>query len=104
MYAAAIDPDLEVDILFRSLQSGSGVQSYHAAAQVAEEASFSVSRTGDRAAALRESLAGELEEARLVVQAAAAARKRAQRDVECLEEDIASLQEEEQTRKVCAHD
>ena len=63
-----------------------------------------MSRTGDRAAALRKSLAGELEEARLVVQAAAAARKRAQCDVECLEEDIASLQEEEQTRKVCAHD
>ena len=60
-----------------------------------------MSRTGDRAAALRESLAGELEEARLVVQAAAAARKRAERDVERLEEEIASLQKEEQTRKVC---
>ena len=69
--------------------------------QVAEEASFSVSRTGDRAAALRESLAGELEEARLVVQAAAAARKRAERDAERLEDEIASLQKEEQTRKVC---
>ena len=67
---------------------------------MAEEASFSVSRTGDRATALRESLADELEEARLVVQAAAAARKRAKRDVERLEEDIASLQKEEQTRKV----
>ncbi len=60
-----------------------------------------MSRTDDRAAALRESLAGELEEARLVVQAAAAARKRAERDVERLEEEIASLQKEEQTRKVC---
>ncbi len=69
---------------------------------MAEEASFSVSRTGDRATALRESLADELEEARLVVQAAAAARKRAKRDVERLEEDIASLQKEEQTRKVCS--
>ena len=73
------------------------------AAQVADEASFSVGRTGDRAAALRESLAGELEEARLVVQAAAAARQRAERDVERLEEDIASLHEEEQTRKVCIY-
>lgn len=60
-----------------------------------------MSGTGDRAAALRESLAGELEAARAVVQAAAAARKRAERDAERLEEEIAGLQREEQARKVC---
>ena len=60
-----------------------------------------MSRTGDRAAALRESLAGELEAARAVVQAAAAARQRAQRDVKRLEEEIAGLQKEEQAHKVC---
>ena len=71
-------------------------------AQVAEEASFSVSKTGDRAAALRESLAGELEEARLVVQAAQAARQRAQHDVERLAGELAGLQKEELARKVGA--
>lgn len=70
--------------------------------QVAEEASFSVSGTGQRAAALRESLAGELEQARLVSQAATAARERAQQDIERAEADIDALQKQEQARKVCS--
>jgi rubrerythrin len=70
--------------------------------QVAEEASFSVSKTGDRAAALRQSLAGELEEARLAVQAACAARKRAEKDIQSMQEAIAALEKEDQQRRVCA--
>jgi len=68
--------------------------------QVAEEASFSVSKTEDRAVALRESLADELEEARLVTEAAEAARKRAQHDIDRAQEELATFQKEEQTRKV----
>ena len=68
--------------------------------QVAEEVSFSVSKTEDRAVALRESLADELEEARLVTEAAEAARKRAQHNIDQAQEELANLQKEEQTRKV----
>ena len=69
---------------------------------MAEDASFSVSKTGDRAAALRESLVGELEEARLVAQAARAARKRAEKDIQSMEQESTALEKEEQERKVCA--
>jgi hypothetical protein len=61
-----------------------------------------VSKTGDRAAALRVSLAGELEEARLIAQAACAARKRAKKDIQSMEQEMAALEKEEQERKVGA--
>ena len=45
-------------------------------------------------------MADELEEARLVAEAAEAARKRAQHDIDQAQEKLANLQKEEQTRKV----
>ena len=61
-----------------------------------------MSKTGDRAAALRESLVGELEEARLIAQASRAAWMRAEKDIQSMEQKITPLEKEEQERKVCA--
>ena len=68
--------------------------------QVAEDASLSVSGAGQRAEALRESLAGELEQARLVAQAAQAARQQADRDITCAQSKLNELREQEEAQKV----
>lgn len=48
------------------------------------------------------SLTGELEEARLIAQAACTARKRAEKDIQSMKHQIAALEKEEQERKVGA--
>ena len=53
-----------------------------------------------RSAALRKSLAGELEQARLVAQAAQAARQQADRDIARAQSTLDELREQEAAQKV----
>ena len=68
--------------------------------QVAEDASLSVSGAGQRAEALRESLAGELEQARAIAQAAQAARQKANEDIVRAQSSLKELKEQEEAQKV----
>ena len=63
--------------------------------QVAEDASLSVSGAGQRAEALRESLAGELEQAQAIAQAAQAARQKADEDIVRAQSSLKELKEQE---------
>ena len=68
--------------------------------QVAEDASLSVSGAGQRAEALRESLAGELEQAQAIAQAAQAARQKADEDIIRAQSQLKELKEQEEAQKV----
>ena len=68
--------------------------------QVAEDASLSVSGAGQRAEALRESLAGELEQAQAIAQAAQAARQKADEDIVRAQSSLKELKEQEEAQKV----
>ena len=68
--------------------------------QVAEDASLSVSGAGQRAEALRESLAGELEQAQAIAQAAQAAQQKADEDILRAQSQLKELKEQEEAQKV----